>query len=120
MRQRAAEEVVKSCCNICYRMCGVLVHLKEGRVIKVEGNPLHPINRGKLCMRGQAALQGVYNPDRINSPLLREKNGWRPLSFPAAEALLKDRATKAARNGQNRVKRLAWLLALRPLKKALQ
>jgi molybdopterin-containing oxidoreductase family iron-sulfur binding subunit len=90
-----------STCRECPAGCGVLVKNREGRVIKVEGNPLHPINRGKLCMRGQAALQGVYNPDRINTPLLREKNGWRPLSFPAAEALLKDRALKAARNGED-------------------
>ena len=53
----------------------------EGRVIKLEGNPAHPINAGKLCMRGQAALQGVYNPDRITTPLLREKDRWMPLRF---------------------------------------
>jgi anaerobic selenocysteine-containing dehydrogenase/Fe-S-cluster-containing dehydrogenase component len=93
-----------STCRECPAGCGVLAKNREGRVIKVEGNPLHPVNRGKLCMRGQAALQGIYNPDRINSPLLREKNGWRPLSFPAAEALLKDRAAKAARKGRNRVR----------------
>ena len=93
-----------STCRECPAGCGILAKNREGRVIKVEGNPLHPINKGKLCMRGQAALQGVYNPDRINSPLLRENDGWRPLSFPAAEALLKDRATKASRNGRDRVR----------------
>ncbi|MGD9031266.1 MAG: 4Fe-4S dicluster domain-containing protein [Desulfobacteraceae bacterium] len=93
-----------STCRECPAGCGILAKNREGRVIKVEGNPHHPINRGKLCMRGQAALQGVYNPDRITTPLLREKEGWRPLSFQAAEALLKDRAAKAARNGQDRVR----------------
>ncbi len=93
-----------STCRECPAGCGILAKNREGRVIKVEGNPFHPINRGKLCMRGQAALQGVYNPDRIKTPLLRENGGWRPLSFPAAEALLKDRAAKAARNGQGRVR----------------
>jgi anaerobic selenocysteine-containing dehydrogenase/Fe-S-cluster-containing dehydrogenase component len=93
-----------STCRECPAGCGILAKNREGRVIKVEGNPLHPINRGKLCMRGQAALQGVYNPDRINTPLLKENDEWRPLSFPAAEALLKDRAAKAARNGQDRVR----------------
>jgi len=93
-----------STCRECPAGCGILAKNREGRVIKVEGNPLHPINRGKLCMRGQAALQGVYNPDRIYRPLIRENDGWRPLSFPAAEALLKDRALRAARNGQDRVR----------------
>ncbi len=93
-----------STCRECPAGCGILAKNREGRVIKVEGNPFHPINRGKLCMRGQAALQGVYNPDRIKTALLKENGGWRPLSFPAAEALLKDRAAKAARNGEGRVR----------------
>ena len=91
-------------CRECPAGCGVLAKNREGRVVKVEGNPLHPVNRGKLCMRGQAALQGIYNPDRIKTPLLREKDGWKPLSFPAAEALLKERAAEAARKGQDRVR----------------
>ena len=64
-------------CRECPAGCGVLAKNREGRVIKVEGNPLHPINQGKLCMRGQAALQGVYNPDRIERPLLKDKDGWK-------------------------------------------
>ncbi len=55
-------------------------------------------------MRGQATLQGVYNPDRIKTPLLREKNKWRPISFPKAEALFKQRAEEAAKKGQDRVR----------------
>ena len=45
-------------CRECPAGCGILAKNREGRIIKVEGNPLHPINKGKLCMRGQAALQG--------------------------------------------------------------
>ena len=41
---------------------------------KIEGNPLHPINKGKLCSRGQAGLQALYNPDRIKGPLKRMGN----------------------------------------------
>ncbi|UCF57669.1 MAG: nitrate reductase, partial [Deltaproteobacteria bacterium] len=93
-----------STCRECPAGCGILAKNREGRVIKVEGNPLHPINKGKLCMRGQAALQGPYNPDRIHTPLLREKDGWRPISFSAAEALLKKRAKVAARRGRGRVR----------------
>ena len=54
-------------------------------------------------MRGQAALQGLYNPDRIKTPLLREKDGWKSLSFSEAEAILQQRAIKASRGGQGRI-----------------
>ncbi|HMI55506.1 MAG TPA: molybdopterin-dependent oxidoreductase, partial [Gemmatimonadaceae bacterium] len=47
---------------------------RDGRTIKLEGNPGHPVNRGALCARGQAALQGLYNPDRYRGPMAR-KNG---------------------------------------------
>jgi molybdopterin-containing oxidoreductase family iron-sulfur binding subunit len=57
-------------------------------------------------MRGQAALQGVYNPDRIKTPLMKEKDGWRALTFPQAEALLAEKAAQAAQKGPNRVRML--------------
>jgi menaquinone reductase, molybdopterin-binding-like subunit len=58
-------------CAICPAACGVVVRTIEGRAKKLEGNPVHPISRGKLCARGQAAIQHLYNPDRIRQPLRR-------------------------------------------------
>src|SRR3989475_2677463 len=55
--------------------CGVRVRVREGRAVKLEGNPDSPINRGRLCARGQAAIQGLYNPDRIEHPLVRNASG---------------------------------------------
>ena len=60
-----------SVCGECPSGCGTLVKTREGRAIKVEGNPAHPSNRGALCVRGQAALQGLYNPDRYRGPQRR-------------------------------------------------
>src|SRR5512142_249231 len=60
-----------SACRFCPAGCGVLVRVSEGRAKKIEGNPLHPVNRGKLCARGQAVLQELYHPDRIPQPLKR-------------------------------------------------
>ena len=57
-----------SVCGECPAGCGVRVRTREGRAVKVEGNPEHPVNRGGLCVRGQASLQGLYNPDRITGP----------------------------------------------------
>ena len=95
-----------STCRECPAGCGILAKNREGRVIKVEGNPLHPINKGKLCMRGQAALQAVYNPDRIMTPLLREKDGWQPISFAKAQSMLKYKTHDAARKGSDRIRML--------------
>ena len=82
-------------CRECPAGCGVIAKNREGRAIKVEGNPLHPINRGSLCMRGQAAVQAVYHPDRLKTPLLRDGDDWRPVSFAEAETMLKNRIEAA-------------------------
>src|SRR6266516_8211296 len=55
--------------------CGMRVRVREGRAVKLEGNPDSPINRGRLCARGQAGLQGLYNPDRIAHPMVRNARG---------------------------------------------
>src|SRR2546426_3437448 len=62
-------------CRECAAGCGVRVRVREGRAVKLEGNPDSSINRGRLCARGQAAIQGLYNPDRIEHPLVRNANG---------------------------------------------
>ena len=58
-----------SLCNECGAGCGVVARVVEGRVKKMEGNPLHPLNAGKLCVRGQASVQALYHPDRIRRPM---------------------------------------------------
>ena len=68
-------------CRECSAACGVIAETRDGRTIKLEGNPDHPVNRGALCARGQAALQGLYNPDRYRGPMVRrnghlESAGW--------------------------------------------
>jgi anaerobic selenocysteine-containing dehydrogenase len=60
-----------SSCTFCPAGCGILVRVSEGRAKKIEGNPDHPVNRGRLCARGQAILQELYHPDRIQQPLKR-------------------------------------------------
>ena len=62
-------------CRECAAGCGVQVRVREGRAVKLEGNPESPINRGRLCARGQAALQGLYNPDRVIGPQIRNAKG---------------------------------------------
>ncbi|MBW1993797.1 MAG: 4Fe-4S dicluster domain-containing protein [Deltaproteobacteria bacterium] len=93
-----------STCRQCPAGCGILAKNREGRIIKLEGNPLHPINRGKLCMRGQAALQEVYNPDRLKTPLLKEKGNWRQISFSEAMRILRSKTERASQKGPDRIR----------------
>jgi len=55
-------------CQECAAGCGIVVRTFQGRAIKVEGNPYHPVSQGKTCARGQASLHGLYNPDRVQVP----------------------------------------------------
>jgi len=62
-------------CGMCPAGCGLLVRTLGGRAVKIEGNPAHPVSGGKTCARGQAALQHLYNPDRLRRPALHDKRG---------------------------------------------
>src|ERR1700688_1601454 len=75
-------------CRECSAACGVMGETRDGRTIKLEGNPDHPVNRGALCARGQAALQGLYNPDRLRAPLQKKGNAWEPITWDAALTLV--------------------------------
>ena len=85
-----------STCAECSSGCGIHVKTREGRPIKIEGNPHHPINRGKLCSRGQAALQGLYNPGRVRGPMLRSGDGFKEITWDEAIARLASELTRAA------------------------
>jgi len=61
-----------STCRQCPAGCGIHARIRQGRVLKLEGNPVSPVNLGRLCPMGQAGLQGHYNPDRLRTPLIRK------------------------------------------------
>ncbi|MFN8667101.1 MAG: 4Fe-4S dicluster domain-containing protein [Gemmatimonadaceae bacterium] len=90
-------------CRECATACGVVAEVRDGRAIKLEGNPDHPVNRGALCARGQAALQGLYNPDRYRQPLVREGGKLVPTTWDKGLALLSQKIgeVKAKGSGQN-------------------
>jgi anaerobic selenocysteine-containing dehydrogenase/Fe-S-cluster-containing dehydrogenase component len=75
-------------CGECSAGCGVWVKTMEGRAIKLEGNPNHPVSGGALCSRGHSALQGLYDPDRLTQPMRRSGDEFEPISWEDAEALL--------------------------------
>ena len=71
-------------CRQCPAGCGIQVKIREGRAKKVEGNPDFPVNFGKVCARGQAGLQTLYNPDRLTGPMIRTEGGFEEISWNAA------------------------------------
>lgn len=85
-------------CQECSANCGMWVRTREGRVVKVEGNPNHPVSGGALCSRGHASLQGLYNPDRYTGPMLRQNGELSPISWDEAEQMLAQRIQGAAGN----------------------
>ena len=60
-------------CRECAAGCGLIVRTMQGRALKVEGNPNHPVNRGKTCARGQTTLQALYNPNRVMGPIKHKR-----------------------------------------------
>ncbi|RPJ52180.1 MAG: nitrate reductase, partial [Chloroflexi bacterium] len=62
-------------CRECPAGCGIIMRTMEGRAIKAEGSPAHPVSQGKICSRGLTAVQGLYNPDRVTGPLKRASRG---------------------------------------------
>jgi len=58
-------------CYMCACRCGIRVHLKDGRIRYIEGNPDHPVNHGVLCGKGSAGIMNHYSPARLTKPLLR-------------------------------------------------
>src|SRR5215210_7214160 len=86
-------------CRECPSACGVLAETRDGRAIKLEGNPEHPLNRGALCASGQAALQGLYNPDRFRGPMIRQGGNLVPAKWDAATQLLSQRIGETRSRG---------------------
>ncbi len=86
-------------CTQCSAGCGVTGRVREGRVLKLEGNPVSPVNRGKMCGLGQAGVQAHYNPDRLRQPML----GGQPVSWERAYALI------AEKLGANEGSKVAFL-----------
>jgi hypothetical protein len=61
---KADYRIVRTMCDLCHCECGVLAHVQDGKVIKIEGDPNCPINEGHLCPKGLAAIQLLYHPER--------------------------------------------------------
>ena len=79
---------VASTCMHCYARCGIIGYVGYGRLVKIGGNPKHPNSQGRLCAKGQAGMNLLYDPDRLLFPLKRAgKRGegkWQKISWEEA------------------------------------
>src|SRR5512136_2167696 len=64
---------VATYCDICFWKCGAIAYVRDGKLWKVEGNPLDPLSRGRLCPRGTGGIGAHYDPDRLRAPLMRRR-----------------------------------------------
>ena len=105
-------------CRECSAGCGLIVRTMQGRAIKVEGNPNNPVNLGKTCARGQATLEGLYNPNRVSGPLKHSrgdslygadnKNSASNMSWDDAIQVVADALSK------NQPDEIAFLMGMAP------
>lgn len=93
-------ETINTICQMCYFKCGLRVTVDDETILRVEGMPEHPVNKGRLCAKGLSAAQLTTDPDRLKTPLRRTgergSGEWEPISWDEAlneiaEKLLKIR-----------------------------
>ncbi len=80
--------LVKGWCGPCHQRCGLIINIKNGKAIKVEGDKEHPVSQGFTCARGRTILEHLYHKDRVNYPLKRKgdrgQNEWIKISWQQA------------------------------------
>lgn len=97
------ERIVPTVCSLCPAGCGMLARVADGSVVKMEGSPMHPVNVGALCPKGQAAPELLYNPDRLTGPMKRTgergSGQWEPISWEEAIQTVADKLTELRNAG---------------------
>jgi anaerobic selenocysteine-containing dehydrogenase len=82
------------CPRNCYDSCSMLTYVRNGKLVKVEGDPLHGYTQGRLCAKGYAYREYVYSPDRLRYPLRQHPRGsgrWERISWDQALDLIADK-----------------------------
>jgi anaerobic selenocysteine-containing dehydrogenase len=102
--QTATEEWIPTTCWIGKQDCGMLARVVNGRVVKLEGNPAHPRNRGTLCPKGVGQIMSLYDPNRVLTPLVRTNEKgvsgkWRQASWDEALELVAEWMNATRENG---------------------
>ncbi len=103
------EKFVTTVCAMCPSGCGLRVRVVNGNAVKVEGNPLHPLNQGVCCPKGQSSLEALYSPERLAQPMRRKASKdvaandlsqWEPISWDDALKIVSDKLRTLRDQGQ--------------------
>jgi thiosulfate reductase / polysulfide reductase chain A len=88
LTDKRPRRAVPTTCTMCPNRCGILGYLEQDRLVALQGNPIHPVNKGRICAKGVAAINIVYDPERITTPLHRAgprgKGQWKPIGWNEA------------------------------------
>ena len=110
------QEVKKTTCYMCACRCGIRVHLRDGQVRYIDGNPDHPLNQGVICAKGSSGIMKQYSPARLLKPLRRKPGAARgagefglSVARRLADAMTAELTAHADPDGSN-VKSVAWTL----------
>ena len=96
----ASTQMKTTTCYMCACRCGIRVHLRDGEVRYIDGNPEHPLNQGVICAKGASGIMKQVSPARITQPLRRKPGSERgagefePISWDAAMDLLTERLAR--------------------------
>ena len=96
----ASTQMKTTTCYMCACRCGIRVHLRDGAVRYIDGNPEHPLNQGVICAKGASGIMKQVSPARITQPLRRKPGSERgagefePISWDAAMDLLTERLAR--------------------------
>jgi anaerobic selenocysteine-containing dehydrogenase len=93
-KRKMEEKVFRSICGFCHTNCGLKIHVHDGKISSVEGDPDHPVNRGYLCSKAKGIKQLVESEDRLKHPLKKTKGGWARISWDEALNFAAERLTK--------------------------
>ena len=86
----------RTVCRECPAGCGATVRVREGRAVKMEGSPEHPVSLGALCPGGHAAIERLYAPTRLGAPVA----GGKEIGWDQAQTALADGLGRALAAGQ--------------------
>ena len=96
------DRTVPTFCDLCFWKCGAIAHVRDGKLWKIEGNPLDPLSNGRLCPRGTGGVGAHFDSDRLRTPLIRrEERGrehWVEVTWDEALSYIAEKMTAIKEN----------------------
>ena len=97
-KQESGTRTVPTFCNICFWECGAIASVRDGKLWKIEGNPLDPLSNGRLCPRGTGGIGAQFDPDRLRTPLIRVsergEEKWKAVTWDEALSFIAEKMQK--------------------------